>query len=89
MTSNLAESLNNALSTAREYPIVALIEYIRTILMGWFSSRRTTATTNGSALTPKVAVIVSRNFTVSTRYAIRHIINAEYEVRDDGGIDLP
>ena len=54
--------------------------------MGWFSSRRTAANTNGSALTPKVAAIVSRNFTVSIGYAIRHIINAKYEVRDDGGV---
>ncbi|KAL0864891.1 hypothetical protein Bca101_044009 [Brassica carinata] len=46
MTSNLAESLNNALSTAREYPTVGLIEYIRAMLMGWFPSRRTAATKN-------------------------------------------
>lgn len=39
MTSNVAESLNAALSEAREYPIIALLEYIRTTLMGWFSGR--------------------------------------------------
>ena len=33
MTSNLAEFLDSALSSAREYPIMALIEYIRTMLM--------------------------------------------------------
>lgn len=85
MTSNLAESLNNALSTAREYPIVGLIEYIRTMLMGWFSSRRVSANTNVSALTPKVAAILTRNFALSTGYLVRHIINGEYEVRDDVG----
>ncbi|KAF3512190.1 hypothetical protein F2Q69_00001824 [Brassica cretica] len=40
MTSNLAESLNAALATARKYPIVSLIEYIRSMMVGWFSSRR-------------------------------------------------
>lgn len=86
MTSNLAESLNAALAQAREYPIVPLIDYIRTMLMGWFSSRRAASASNASALTPKVAEIVSRNFVVSTGYAVNHIINAEYEVRDENGM---
>ncbi|KAL0697215.1 hypothetical protein Bca4012_064395 [Brassica carinata] len=85
MTSNLAESLNAALAEAREYPIVGLIEYIRSMVMGWFSSRRVSAITNVSALTPRVAAMVGRNFAVSTGYGIRHIINSEYEVRDHGG----
>lgn len=86
MTSNLAESLNAALSTAREYPIVSLIEYIRSMMMGWFSTRRAASGTNTSAVAPKVAEILSRNFAVSTGYDVRHIINAEYEVRNDMGL---
>ncbi|CAN6817630.1 unnamed protein product, partial [Brassica oleracea] len=39
MTSNLAESLNAALFEAREYPILPLLEYIRSMMMGWFSAR--------------------------------------------------
>lgn len=34
ITSNLAESLNATLSEAREYPIVPLLEYIRSMMMG-------------------------------------------------------
>lgn len=85
MTRNLAESRNAALSTSREYPIVPLIEYVRSMMMGWFSSRRAVSGTNTSSVTPKVADLLTRNFTVSTGYDVRHIINAEFEVRDEGG----
>ena len=40
---NLAEFLNSALSSAREYPIMALIEYIRTMLMRWLYTRHAAA----------------------------------------------
>lgn len=86
MTNNLAESLNAALAQAREYPIVPLINYTRTMLMGWFSSRCAASAANPSSLTPKIAEMVSRNFMVSTWYAVNHIINAEYEVQDDNGM---
>ncbi|KAL0761523.1 hypothetical protein Bca101_077673 [Brassica carinata] len=86
MTSNLAESLNAALSEAREYPIVPLLEYIRSTMMGWFSSRRDAAAKNVGALTLKVTDIVMRNFTDSTGYAVKHIINNEYEVVDGNGM---
>ncbi|CAA7025145.1 unnamed protein product [Microthlaspi erraticum] len=40
MSSNIAEALNAALLPARESPIVALFEFIRTMLCRWFESRR-------------------------------------------------
>ncbi|XP_013594925.1 PREDICTED: uncharacterized protein LOC106303121 [Brassica oleracea var. oleracea] len=86
MTSNLAESLNATLSEAREYPIVPLLEYIRSMVMGWFSSRRDAAAKNVGALTPKVTDIVMRNFKDSTGYAVKHIINNEYEVVNGNGM---
>ncbi|KAL0733434.1 hypothetical protein Bca4012_009644 [Brassica carinata] len=86
MTSNLAESLNPALAEAREFPIVGLIEYIRSMVMRWFSTRRGSAMTNVGRLTPRVTAMVARNFTVSTGYDVRHIIHSEYEVRDDRGM---
>ncbi|KAL0730653.1 hypothetical protein Bca4012_026746 [Brassica carinata] len=86
MTNNLAESLNSALAEAREFPIVGLIEYIRSKVMRWFSTRRGSAITNVGTLTPRVAAMVARNFTVSTGYDVRHIINSEYEIRDHVGV---
>ena len=46
MTRNLAEFLDSARSRAREYPIMALIEYIRIMLMRWFYTRRAAEATN-------------------------------------------
>ncbi|KAL0728453.1 hypothetical protein Bca4012_024546 [Brassica carinata] len=86
MTSNLAESLNAALSEAREYPIVPLLEYVRSMMMGWFATRREAAAKNVGALTPKVTDILSKNFTESTGYAVKVIINDEYEVLDGDGM---
>lgn len=86
MTSNLAESLNAALSEAQEYPIVPLLEYIRSMMMGWFSVRRDAAAKNVGALTPKVTDIITQNFTASTGYAVNHIINHEFEVVDGNGM---
>lgn len=86
MTSNVAESLNAALSEGREYPIVALLEHIRTILMGWFSIRREKAARCGGVVTPKVEELISRNFDLSTGLLVRHINKAEYEVKDNAGL---
>lgn len=86
MTSNLAESLNAALSEAREYPIVPLLEYIRSMMMGWFSVRRESSAKNVGVLTPKVADILNKNFAKSTGYAVKHIINHEFEVIDGMGM---
>ncbi|XP_018462678.1 uncharacterized protein LOC108833776 [Raphanus sativus] len=86
MTSNLAESLNAALSEAREYPIVPLLEYIRSMMMGWFSARRDAAAKTVGALTSKVTDILTKNFTASTGYAVKHIINHEFEVVDGNGL---
>lgn len=86
MTSNVAESLNAALSEGREFPIVALLEHIRTMLMGWFSSRRDKAARCGGVVTPKVEELISRNFDDSTGLLVRHINKAEYEVKDGAGL---
>lgn len=86
MTSNLAESLNAALSEAREYPIVPLLEYIRSMMMGWFASRREAAASNIRPLTPKVTGILTKNFSASTGYAVKVIIDDEYEVADANGM---
>lgn len=86
MTSNLAESLNAALSEAREYPIIPLLEYVRSMMMGWFSMRREAAAGNAGGVTPKVVEILTKNFTESTDYVVKHIINNEFEVLDSNGM---
>ncbi|XP_019093349.1 PREDICTED: uncharacterized protein LOC109129530 [Camelina sativa] len=43
LTSNIAESMNNVMSHARSYPIVQLLEEIRSMMTRWFSDRRSDA----------------------------------------------
>ncbi|XP_024011092.1 uncharacterized protein LOC112086410 [Eutrema salsugineum] len=86
MTSNVAESLNNVLAAARDYPIVPLIEYIRATLMGWFNTRRTLASETSNTLTPKVEEILATNFELSTGFSFRRINQDEFEVRTKEGV---
>jgi len=48
MTSNIAESLNNVLTMARDYPVISLLETLRTTLITWFSLRREAAQLEGN-----------------------------------------
>jgi len=43
MDSNTCESWNNVIKEAREYPLICMLEYIRTTLMDWFATRRAQA----------------------------------------------
>ncbi|KAL0713917.1 hypothetical protein Bca4012_020895 [Brassica carinata] len=86
MTSNLAESLNAELAEARGYPIVPLLEYIRTMVVRWFSTRRSAAAGNVNALTPNIAAMITRNFAIATGFKVRHLINSEYEIRENVGV---
>ncbi|XP_022895264.1 uncharacterized protein LOC111409450 [Olea europaea var. sylvestris] len=52
MTTNNAESLNSLLRSAREFPILALIEYIREKMQSWFHDRRIDAKKCTSYLPP-------------------------------------
>ena len=40
MDSNIAESWNNVIKEAREYPLITMFEYIRTTVMSWLALRR-------------------------------------------------
>ena len=51
MTSNLAESLNGMLEDVRDYPVVALLDFVLGKMSMWFNERRTKAVVNTSVLT--------------------------------------
>ncbi|CAN7096568.1 unnamed protein product [Brassica rapa subsp. narinosa] len=82
MTSNLAESWNSVLRDAREYPIVPLVEFIRTKLMSWFTTRRDSIQDVDTGLTPKVNSILATNFEICGGYNVRKVDVNEYEVQD-------
>lgn len=85
MTSNIAETWNSVLREAREYPIVALVEYIRSKLMNWFADRRDVAAAGNGNLTPRVNAILEANFGNSGGMLVSRINAAEFEVKDKLG----
>lgn len=85
MTSNLAESWNAVLREAREFPIIPLVDFIRSKLMSWFASRRDAANKNSELLSPRVQRIVTKNFELTGGYEVVQIAEQEYEVRNKKG----
>ena len=82
MTSNIAESLNNVLTMARDYPVISLLETLRTTLVTWFALRREAAQVEGNLLPPKVNEMVIENFKKGAGYVVVKIGDSFYEVRD-------
>lgn len=82
MSSNVAESLNNVLTMARDFPVISIMETIRTTLVTWFALRRDVATSSTSVLTRKVEEMIAKNFEDSCGYFVLKIGDGIYEVRD-------
>lgn len=85
MTSNIAESWNSVLREAREYPILALVEFIISKLMNWFSERRNVTNNGSGSFTPRVLEIIAGNFEQSGGMLASKINNFKYEVRTKEG----
>ena len=85
MTSNVAETWNSVLREAREYPIVALVEFIRSKLMDWYAERRNVTLEGNGRLTPRVKDIIETNFDRSGGLIVSRINNDEYEVKEMNG----
>ncbi|KFK43844.1 hypothetical protein AALP_AA1G181300 [Arabis alpina] len=81
MTTNIAESLNNILKEGREFPIVSMVESLRTSLMGWFARRRLAAASEKCKVTPKVREKMENNFFFSTSMAVKPANGQEFEVQ--------
>ncbi|CAN7128383.1 unnamed protein product, partial [Brassica rapa subsp. narinosa] len=85
MTSNLAESWNSVLREAREFPVIPLIDFIRTKLTGWFATRREAAQKNMGSMSPKVSGMLTKSFEQTGGYGVTQIGEDEYEVRNKNG----
>ncbi|XP_009106514.2 uncharacterized protein LOC103832293 [Brassica rapa] len=85
MDSNIAESWNGAIKEAREYPLIMMLEYIRTTVMGWLALRRAKANDEKGTLTPNVRKLVEENYDLSTVLAVRDISELEFQVQDPRG----
>jgi len=62
MTSNIAESQNNVLTMARDYPVNLLLETLRTTLVTWFALRQEAAQLEGNHLPSNVNEMVIEIF---------------------------
>ncbi|KAL0898723.1 hypothetical protein Bca101_082684 [Brassica carinata] len=85
MISNVAETWNSVLRETREFPILSLIEYIRSKLMHWFSLRRQIKPKGSSILTPRAVDIMTAIFENSGAFTVSLIETREYEVKDRDG----
>lgn len=83
MTSNISESLNNVLTSVREFPVISILETIRTTLVTWFAMRRAAAEKEEDTINPKVQELIIENFEKSAGYLVLKIGDGLYEVRDD------
>lgn len=54
MSSNKAESFNAVVERAKGFPIISMLEYVRTVMMRWYAMRRAIAKKHNSQVTPNV-----------------------------------
>lgn len=85
MTSNIAESWNAVIREARDYPILPLLEFIRSKLMNWFSERRSGNENDNNLFSLRVREILDLNFQHSGGMIASKINRVEYEVKDKYG----
>ncbi|KAK3193329.1 hypothetical protein Dsin_024639 [Dipteronia sinensis] len=91
MSTNIAESMNNALKECKELPITRVIDYIRGVLQCWFHDRRTTALKLTTQLTTVADVAVGVK-DEEARYMLVYLITFDTflgkDVDLDGHVDL-
>ncbi|XP_024009344.1 uncharacterized protein LOC112084444 [Eutrema salsugineum] len=77
------ESLNKVMTMVREYPIISILETIRTTLVSWFALRRESANTETDVVNPKIQEMLIESFHKSSGYFVMKIGNGLYEVWDE------
>ncbi|XP_023644470.1 uncharacterized protein LOC111832395 [Capsella rubella] len=73
MTSNIAESMNKALSNSRSLPIVRLLESIRNMMTRWFAERREDAKSQLTTLSRGVEKLLEGRLTASRLFEVQPI----------------
>ncbi|KAG7548439.1 Zinc finger SWIM-type [Arabidopsis suecica] len=85
MSSNISESLNAALQKAIDFPIVTLVESIRTMLMRWFCERREKAKKALTRCTPEIEQLLIDHLKEATDCAVIASTEWIYQVNDGYG----
>ncbi|KAG7552214.1 MULE transposase domain [Arabidopsis thaliana x Arabidopsis arenosa] len=80
MTSNIAETLNNALRKGRGSPIIELLKFIRAMLTRWFSARRTKSGKHTGVVTPEVDKVLTKNLAKVRGSKVGNVHTWSYEI---------
>ncbi|XP_022899420.1 uncharacterized protein LOC111412735 [Olea europaea var. sylvestris] len=83
MTTNNAESINGLLKSARELPMVGLLEYIRGILQRWFYERHVEAEKCVTQLTPTLEKKMCMTYNESNGLEVNQVSPDIYQVGDN------
>ncbi|XP_050222285.1 protein FAR1-RELATED SEQUENCE 5-like [Mercurialis annua] len=82
MTSNIAESINATIKSARELPIATLLEYLRVLVQEWSYKNRNLASYTMTKLTSKAEEALSDNYAISRRMKVIPSVTSIYSVED-------
>ncbi|XP_056848944.1 uncharacterized protein LOC108831557 [Raphanus sativus] len=82
-TTNPAESINSALRTPREYPVILLLDSIREMLTRWFFERRTLSRKHTKPLTVAIEKKIDRRITKGKTFLVQPINEHRFLVRGD------
>ncbi|XP_024007770.1 uncharacterized protein LOC112083889 [Eutrema salsugineum] len=85
-SSNIAESLNNALLAPRDSPIVAMLEFIRRMLSRWLECRRETIQKMDGDITEEVDKLMNLQQQKSAALSVQGISLWEVEVSSEFGV---
>lgn len=86
MSSNISESLNAALRKAMTFPIVTMVEYIRTMMIKRFCKGREEARKTKTRCTPEIEEILIEHLKDATDCAVIASTDWIYQVNDGEGI---
>ncbi|XP_010484957.1 PREDICTED: uncharacterized protein LOC104763256 [Camelina sativa] len=86
MSSNISESLNAAMQTVVDYPIVSMVEFLRAMLMRWFYCRRKVANKAKTRCTPEIEEILIDHLQHAVDYRVLSASEWIYQVNDGRGI---
>ncbi|XP_013617202.1 PREDICTED: uncharacterized protein LOC106323662 [Brassica oleracea var. oleracea] len=81
MTTNIAESMNRALSNARGLNIVRILESIRVMMTRWFAERREDARSQPTTLTRGVEKLLHGRVTAARDVTVQRIDDHHTEVK--------
>ena len=71
MTTNIAESMNAAINSARELPITTLLEYLRALVQEWNANNQMIARATFTKLSKRAEDILNDNYIKSHKIKVR------------------